>query len=124
VMFGNENPKLKSHRKKRLRHLKKEIEYAVVDSNSGRAKIYEVEVNEPKTMLKDLRYVDPTTVVAMDGKFYFHQIKVRQNPLWTAANVVFVPTLYYTILTGNTKLGKGDFTVMKMMPGKKPRRKR
>lgn len=124
VMFGNENPKLKSHRKKRLRHLKKEIEYAVIDPNSGRAKIYEVEVNEPKTMLKDLRYVDPTTVVAMDGKFYFHQIKVRQNPIWTAANVVFFPTLYYTILTGNTKLGKGDFTVMKVMPGKKPRRKR
>lgn len=124
VMFGNENPKLKSHRKKRLRHLKKEIEYATFDPNSGRAKIYEVEINEPRTMLKDLRYIDPRTAVAVDGKFYFHQIHVRQNPIWTAANVLFVPTLYYTILTGNTKLGKGDFTVMKVMPGKKPKRKR
>ena len=39
-------------------------------------------------------------------------MRVRQNPLWTAANVVCFPTLYYTILTGNTKVAKGDFTMM------------
>ncbi|XOV68489.1 MAG: hypothetical protein ACFHU9_04780 [Fluviicola sp.] len=123
VMFGNENPKLKAHRKKKLRHLKLELEYAKVDPNTGRDKIYEVEVNEPRTMLKDLNYIDPSTCVAIDDNFYFHQIKVRQNPLWTAANVVFFPTLYYTVLTGNTMLGNGNFAIMKVMEGKKPRRR-
>lgn len=124
VLYGNVNPKLKGPRKRKLRHLKEEIEYASFDPKSGRAKIYEVEVNEPKTPLKEMRYVDPKTAIAIDGTFYFYQIRVRQNPLWTAANVVFLPTLYYTILTGNTQLGKGDFAVMRVQPGRKPKRKR
>lgn len=124
VLYGNENPKLKSHRKKKLRHWKEEIEYATFDPKSGRAKIYTTSVNERKTLPRNKRYLEPRSAIAIDGRFYFHKMRVRQNPLWTAANVVCFPTLYYTILTGNTKLGKGDFTVMTVKPGKRPKRKR
>lgn len=125
VLYGNEDAELKPPKRgKKYKHLTEELEYATFDPNSGRAKTYTTPVNEPKTDPKDMRYLDPNSAVVIDGKFYFHKMRVRQNPIWTAANVVCFPTLYYSILSGNTKLGKGDFTMMRVMEGKRPRRRK
>ena len=125
VIYGNDDAELKPPKqKKKYKHLTEELEYATFDPKSGRAKTYTTPVNEPKTDKKDKRYLDPNSAVVIDDKFYFHKMTVCQNPLWTAANVVCFPTIYYSVLSGNTKLGKGDFTMMRIMEGKRPRRKK
>lgn len=124
VIYGNELAKLKSPRGKKNRHLTSEMEYATFDPNSGRAKVESTEVNEPKTEKRDMHYLDPNSAVVIDGQFYFYKMRVRQNPLWTAANVVCFPTIYYSVLTGNTKAGKAEFTMMRVMDGKRPRKRK
>lgn len=124
VIYGNELAKLKSPRGKKNRHLTSEMEYATFDPNSGRAKVESTEVNEPKTEKRDMHYLDPNSAVVIDGQFYFMKMRVRQNPLWTAANVVCFPTIYYSVLTGNTKAGKAEFTMMRVMDGKRPRKRK
>ena len=81
-------------------------------------------MNEPDTEARDLRYLDPNSAVVIDGQFYFSKMRVKQNPLWIAANVICFPTIYYSVLTGNTKSGKADFTLMRVMDGKRPRKKK
>ncbi len=124
VLFGNEMAELKPpNNKKKFQHLTEELEYATFDPTTGRGKKFTTPVNEPDTEKKDLRYLDPNSVVVLDDQFYFHKLKIRQHPLWTAANVFFPPSIYYSALTGNTKLGKADFTLMRVMEGKRPRKK-
>lgn len=123
VMYGNELAEKKPPKGKKFKHLTEELEYATFNPNTGRAKVEIVEVNEPKTDKRDKQYIDPNSVLVIDGQFYFYKMRVGQNPLWTAANVVFLPTLYYTILTGNTQLAKGNFSMMRVMEGKKPRKR-
>ena len=125
VLFGNEMAELSPPKRgKKLQHLTEELTYYTFDPGSGRAKEYTTPVNEPKTDQRDMKYLDPNASIVMDDQFYFYKMRVRQNPLWTAANVVCFPTLYYTFLTGNTKVGKADFTVMRVMEGKRPRKRR
>ena len=123
VMYGNELAERKSPKAKKFKHLTEELEYATFNPNTGRAKVEVVEINEPKTDKRDKHYLDPNSVVVIDNQFYFYKMRTGQNPLWTAANVVFLPTLYYTILTGNTQLAKGNFSTMRVMEGKKPRKR-
>jgi hypothetical protein len=125
VLFGNELAELEPPRKgKKYQHLTSELEYATFSPETGRVKILSTPVNEPKTEKRDMHYLDPNTAVVFGNQFYFHKMKVRQNALWTVANVVCFPTIYYSVLTGNTKLGKGDFSMMRIMEGKRPRKKR
>jgi hypothetical protein len=124
VLFGNEMAKLAPPKKKKLKHLTSELTYYTFNPGSGRAKEFVTEVNEPKTEKRDLKYLDPNASIVMDDQFYFYKMRVGQNPLWTAANVICFPTLYYTFATGNTMVGKCDFTMMRVMEGKRPRRRR
>lgn len=125
VLFGNEMAELSPPKRgKKLQYLTEELTYNTFDPNSGRAKEYTTPVNEPKTDPRDMKYLDPNSSIVMDDQFYFYKMRVRQNPLWTAANIVCFPTLYYTFLTGNTKVAKGDFTVMRVMEGKRPKRRK
>jgi hypothetical protein len=124
VLFGNELAELAPPKKKKLKHLTSELTYYTFNPGSGRAKEFITEVNEPKTEKRDLKYLDPNSSVVMDDQFYFYKMRVGQNPLWTAANVICFPTLYYTFATGNTMVGKCDFTMMRIMEGKRPRRRR
>ncbi|MFK7784362.1 MAG: hypothetical protein AB8B56_04550 [Crocinitomicaceae bacterium] len=124
VLFGNELAELAPPKKKKLKHLTSELTYHTFDPGSGRAKEFVTEVNEPKTEKRDLKYLDPNASIIMDDQFYFYKMRTGQNPLWTAANVICFPTLYYTFATGNTKVGKADFTMMRIMEGKRPRRRR
>lgn len=125
LIYGDENAELKPPKKgKKYQHLTEELSYTTFDPNTGRAKTYIAEVNEPKTAEKEKHFLDPNSAVVIDNQFYFHKIRVRQNPLWTVANVVCFPTLYYSVLTGNTKLGKGEFSTMRVMEGRRPRNRR
>ena len=123
VMYGNDLAERKPPKQKKFKHLTEELEYATFNTNTGRAKVEVVEINEPKTDPRDKHFLDPNTVVVIDDNFYFYKMRTGQNPLWTAANVIFLPTLYYTILTGNTQLAKGNFSLMRVMEGKKPRKR-
>ena len=125
VLFGNELAELKPPRKgKKFQHLTEELEYATLTPETGRMKVLTAPVNEPKTDKRDLHFLDPNNVVVLDDQFYFLQMKIHQNPLWTVANVVCFPTIYYSVLTGNTKVGKAEFTLMRVMEGKRPRKRR
>ncbi len=123
VMYGNELAERKPPKGKKFQHLTEVLEYATFNPNTGRAKVEVAEVNEPKTDKRDMHYLDPASVCVIDGQFYFYKMRIGQNPLWIAANVVLLPTLYYTILTGNTQLAKGNFSAMRVMEGKKPRKR-
>jgi hypothetical protein len=123
VMYGNDLAERKPPKQKKFKHLTEELEYATFNTSTGRAKVEVVEINEPKTDPRDKHFLDPNSVVVIDDNFYFYKMRTGQNPLWTAANVIFLPTLYYTILTGNTQLAKGNFSLMRVMEGKKPRKK-
>ena len=124
VLFGNEMAKLSPPKGKKFQHLTSELTYYTFDRNSGRTKEYTTPINEPKTEKQDMKYLDPNSAVVLDDQFYFYKMHVKQHPLWTAANIVVFPTLYYSLLTGNTKVGKADFSVMKVMEGRRPRQRR
>lgn len=125
VLYGNENAELKppSGRKKH-QHLTEELQYATFNPGTGRAKVEMTETNEPKTDPKEKHFVDPNSAVIVDDQVYFFKMKVRQNPLWTAANVICLPTLYYTAVSGNTMQAKAEFGTMHIREGKRPRKKR
>ncbi len=125
VLYGNEDAELKppSNRKKH-RHLTEELEYAIFNPSSGRGKVYTTEVNEPKTDPKDKQYLDPNSATIVDGQVFFYTMNIRQNPLWIAANIICLPTLYYTAVSGNTKQAKAQFTTMHIRDGKRPRKRR
>jgi len=124
VLFGNELVKLSPPKGRKFQHLTDELTYYTFDANSGRAKELTTPVNEAKTEPENMKYLDPNSSVVIDDQVYFYKMRVKQHPLWTAANIVAFPTLYYTLLTGNTKVGKADFTVMKIMEGRRPRQRR
>ena len=123
VLFGNEDTKLSPPKGKRFQHLTEELTYFTFNPSTGRAKEYTTPVNEPKTDRRDMRYLDPNSAIVIDNQIYFNKIRVRQNPLWTVTNVICPPTIFYSVLTGNTKVGKADFAMMRIMDGKRPRKR-
>ena len=70
-----------------------------------------------------LKYVDVKSVKTFDDAFYFNKMIVKQKVVWNIANVLLVPTLYYSVLSGNTKYGKGDLSVLNLMEGKPNKKK-
>jgi hypothetical protein len=40
---------------------------------------------------------------------------IRQQVGWCVANVICFPTLYYSMLSGNTKKGTGNLGVIKII---------
>ena len=123
VLFGNEDTKLSPPKGKRFQHLTEELTYFTFNPSTGRAKEYTTPVNEPKTDRRDMRYLDPNSAIVIDNQIYFNKMRVRQNPLWTVTNVICPPTIFYSVLTGNTKVGKADFAMMRIMDGKRPRKR-
>jgi hypothetical protein len=115
--------KLSPPKGKKQQHLTSELSYYTFDPGSGRDKEFTTPINPEKTDKRDMKYIDPNASIVMDDQFYFVKMNVKQNPLWTAANIICFPTLYYTFLTGNTKVGKAEFTVMRVMEGKRPKRR-
>lgn len=125
VLFGTELD-FKTGKKKPIPKslLVKDLEYATFDPTSGRAKKFREPINDYNLQKWEVKYFIPTNVVALDDQFFFYQMKVKQHILWTVANVVCFPSIYYSTNTGNTKKGKATFTVLKVMEGKPEKKKR
>jgi hypothetical protein len=48
---------------------------------------------------------------------------VKQKALWYVANVLCFPTIYYSVLSGNTKCAKGELGVICLFDGKPEKKK-
>ncbi len=117
VIYGQEEMEDKAVDNKEV------IEYAIFDPNSGRPKKYTFPVNGEDVLEDDKKYVDVKSVKTFDDAFYFNKMIVKQKVVWNIANVLLVPTIYYSVLSGNTKYGKGDLSVLNLMEGKPNKKK-
>jgi len=117
VIYGQEEMEDKAVDNKEI------IEYAIFDPNSGRPKKYTFPVNGEDVLENDKKYIDVKTVKTFDDSFYFNKMKVKQKMVWNLANIICLPTIYYSVLSGNTKYGKGDLCVLNLMEGKPNKKK-
>lgn len=124
VIAGSENPEESaSKRVKKQMAYKEQIDYASFDPVSGKAKKFTLPVNDDDVLPKNKRTVDPKTIRVYDGNFYFYKYSMRQKPIWYAINVLFFPSIYYSVLSGNTKYASGEMGVLSLMEGKPEKRK-
>lgn len=123
AMYGTE-PKKKSKKRKETLDLRGVLEYVVFDPVSGRPKKYELDVNPEKTTKKAMKYVDPNSLVVYDGRFYHSKMVVKLKPEWLALNIVCFPSIYYSVLSGNTRYAKGELGVISIQEGKPDKKKR
>lgn len=110
--------------KKKTLEFTNNIDYATFDPASGRAKKVNLLVNEEDVLEKDQKTINPSTVSVYDGNFYFHQLSMKQKLGWSIANVLFPPSIYYSVLSGNVKHASGDFAVLSLMEGKPNKKKK
>jgi hypothetical protein len=122
VMYGTE-PVKKQKKRKKGPELREVLEYATFDPVTGKGKILELEVNPDKTPKDEKKAVDPNSIVVYDGRFYHSQMTLKQKPEWIAANIVLFPSIYYSVLSGNTKYAKGRLGVITLMDGKPPKKR-
>ncbi len=120
IEYGTENESRKS---KKLSEYRDNIDYVTFDPVSGRSKKLNLPVNAEDVLKQDRRVVDPKSVTVYDGNFYFSKMIVKQKLAWYIANVLFVPTIYYSVLSGNPKHASGDLGVLCLMPGKPNKKK-
>lgn len=123
VFYGTD-PKKKGKKKKERTDLREVLEYVVFDPVSGRPKKFELEVNPEKTTKKERKYIDPNSLMLSDGRLYHNQMAVKLKPEWYALNVVCFPSIYYSVLSGNTRYAKGKLGVISLLEGKPDKKKR
>lgn len=100
------------------------IDYTTFDPTSGRAKKNTLEVNEKDVLKKDIKLVDPKTIRVYDDNYYFYKMIVKQKPVWYVANILFFPSIYYSVLSGNTKHASGDLGALYLLDGKPNKKKK
>jgi len=122
VMYGTE-PVKKGKKRKTAMDLREVLEYATFDPVTGKGKVLELEVNPDKTPKDERKAVDPNSIVVFDGRFYNSKMTVKQKPEWIAANIVLFPSIYYSVLSGNTKFAKGELGVISLMDGNPPKKR-
>lgn len=118
--FDPEKPPKKKSKKPDFQRV---INYTTFDPITGKAKKFDLNVNEADVPREEWKYVDPTTFYEFDNQFYHSKMLVKQKAVWYAVNVVFFPSIYYTALSGNTKVAKGELGTLKIMDGKPPKKK-
>lgn len=123
VMYGTEPAKTGKKRKQAL-DLRDVLEYTTFDPVSGKAKKLELDVNPEKTPAKEKKFVDPNSICVYDGRFYYSKMTSKLKPEWLAANIICFPSIYYSVLSGNTKFAKGELGVITLINGKPDRKKR
>jgi len=124
MFCGSVDPKKISKKKRNNTvELVDKIEYTTFDATTGRAKVNELLLNEKSTLKKDLKTMNPQSIEVFDGNFYFNKMHVKQKPLWYVANVLCFPSIYYSVLSGNTKKATGDLGVIVLMSGKPSKKK-
>lgn len=123
VVYGTEPKPSKSSRKKKNDPvLTDNLEYATFDASSGRGKKLDVDVNQEVVLQKDKKLIDPASIRVYDNRFYFHRMAVKQKAVWYVANVLFFPSIYYSVLSGNTKYAKGELGVIHILDKKPDKR--
>lgn len=126
VMYGIEPKENTTRDKKRGKTatFRDELDYATFDATTGRAKKLELPVNEKNIPKEDKKIVDVSTICVYDNQFYFNNMIIRRKTGWIVANVLCFPTIYYSVLSGNTKCGKGELGALLLLDGKPDRKKR
>ncbi|MEN9998393.1 MAG: hypothetical protein RI922_1383 [Bacteroidota bacterium] len=105
----------KGKTRKRYAELRDNFEYATFDYETGKFKKNTFNVNKKNTEKKDMKYVDPLRMQVFDNTFYVNYMVTRQKIGWCVANVICFPTLYYTMLSGDTKKATGNLGVIKIL---------
>jgi hypothetical protein len=124
VFYGTERKAIsKRSKRKKLPDLRDNVDYITFDPETGRAKKHDLPVNEEKTPEKEMKTVDPNSFWVYDNQIFFHKMIVRQQTIWTVANILCFPSIYYSVLSGNVKCGKGEVGVLTLKEGKPPRKK-
>ena len=125
VIYGTQPKGYIENRKKRKKDatFRDNLDYATFDLTSGRAKVLNLLVNEKGTPPKNKKFVNPSTISVYDNQFYFNNVIVKQKALWYVANVLCFPTIYYSVLSGNTKCAKGELGVICLFDGKPDKKK-
>ncbi|MBI1838183.1 MAG: hypothetical protein HYR91_13045 [Flavobacteriia bacterium] len=124
VIFGTENTENNTGKEKRKKsEFKDNIDYATFDLSSGRAKKLNLLVNEEDVIEEEKREVNPNTICVFDGNFYFNKQIIKQKIFWNITNVIFFPSIYYSVLSGNTKKATGDLGVLYLLEGKPIKKK-
>lgn len=124
VIYGSENTAdTPTESKKKTSELSDNIDYITFDPVSGKAKKFNLPVNEKEVLKKDKKTINTRSVSVYDGNYYFSQMIVKQKAIWYIANILFFPSIYYSVLSGNTKHASGDLAVLVLMEGKPNKKK-
>lgn len=124
VIYGSESTAdTPTKNKKKAPELSDNIDYITFDPVSGKAKKFNLPVNEKEVLKKDKKTINKRSVSVYNGNYYFSQMIVKQKPIWYIANVLFFPSIYYSVLSGNTKYAFGDLAVLILMEGKPNKKK-
>ncbi|GEM_PF-1123486 len=97
---------------KKYKDSRDNFEYAVFENSTGKFVKNTFMVNKKEVEKKERKMVNPTSLVVLDDKFYVNFMVTSQKPGWCVANVLCFPTLYYSMLSGNTKKGHGNLGVI------------
>lgn len=118
VIYGTEDPAAPARMKKKQAAFRDNVDYAIFDPASGRAKKHNLPVNEKGVPKAERRTIDPLSIRVFDDNYYFSMMVVRQKTAWYVANVLFFPSIYYSVLSGNTKQGTGELGVLRLIDEK------
>ena len=100
---------------KKYKDSRDNFEYAIFENSNGEFKKNTFMVNAADVEKKERKRVSPVSMAAYDGTFYVNYIVTRQQAGWCVANVLCWPTLYYSMLSGNTKKGYGNLGVISIL---------
>ena len=119
VIYGSQfkletNSKGKKSRKKNS-EARDNFEYATFEAETGKFKKNNFLVNSKSVEKKERKLVNPLSITVLDDNFYVNYMVIRQQVGWCVANVICFPTLYYSMLSGNTKKGTGNLGVIKII---------
>lgn len=113
--------------RKKMSEYRDNFEYAVFDGESGKFEKNTFMVNKADTPKKERKFVSSPSIKVFDDQFYVDYKITRQKVGWCIANVLCFPTLYYSMLSGDTKHGYGNLGVISVIEdggGKKNKKKK
>ncbi len=103
--------------RKKTSEYRDNFEYAVFDGETGKFEKNTFNVNKADTPKKERRFVSSPSIQVFDERFYVNYHKIRQKAGWCVANVLCFPTIYYSMLSGDTKHGFGYLGVISIIEG-------
>jgi hypothetical protein len=124
VIYGSETiDDSKTDKKEKETKFLDKIDYATFDPASGKSKKVALMVNEEGVAKKELKTINPQTINVFDDNFYFNDLTTKHKTVWYIANVLCFPSIYYSVLSGNTKQASGYLGVLCLKEGKPDKKK-